>query len=79
MASSSVTDWCTLRTLTGVGQAHRAARHGVFDAAHDQLGTQFLGACVAKIGHLMEVVAGVNHQQRVGDTTCGGQRPFQRT
>jgi len=48
-------------------QAHRAARHGVFNAAHDQLGAQLLGALVAEGGDLGEVVAGVDHQQRVGN------------
>ena len=50
-----------------VRQAHGAARHRVFDAAHDQLGAEFLGAKVAEVGHFREVVAGVDHQQRVGD------------
>ncbi|MNT02008.1 hypothetical protein D3C72_1364950 [compost metagenome] len=50
-----------------VRQAHRAACHGVFDAAYDQLGAQLLGAKIAEVGHLWEVVAGVDHQQRVGD------------
>jgi hypothetical protein len=48
-------------------QAHGAAFHRVFDVAHDQLGAQFLRAQVAEVGHLVEVVAGVYHQQRVGD------------
>ena len=52
-----------IAALTRVGQAHRAAPHRVFDAAHNQFGTQFLGAKVAEIGHLGEVVAGVDHQQ----------------
>ena len=56
-----------IAAFTGVGQAHSAARHGVFHTAHDQLGTQFFGAQVAEIGHFMEVMAGVDHQQRVGD------------
>ena len=42
MASSSVTDWCTLRDSPGWRQAHGAALHRVLDAAHDQLGAQFL-------------------------------------
>jgi hypothetical protein len=37
--------------FAGVCQAHGAARHGVFHAAHDQLGAQFLGSLVAEIGH----------------------------
>ena len=53
-----------------VGQAHGAFFHGVFDAAHDQLGTQFLGARVAEVGHFLEVVAGVDHEQRVGDAAA---------
>jgi hypothetical protein len=53
--------------LARVGQAHGAALHRVFNAAHDQLGAQLLGAAVAEIGHFLEVVAGVDHQQRVGD------------
>jgi hypothetical protein len=53
--------------LARVGQAHGAAGHRVFDAAHDQFGPQFLGAEVAEIGHFREVVAGVDHQQRVGN------------
>ena len=46
-------------------QTHRAALHGVFDAANDQFCTQFRSAKVAEIRHFMEVVAGVDHQQRV--------------
>ena len=53
--------------LARVGQAHGATLHRVFDVAHDQFGLQFLGAEVAEIGHFGEVVAGVDHQQRVGD------------
>jgi hypothetical protein len=56
--------------FAGVGQAHGATGHGVFDAAHDQLGTQLLGAEVAEIGHFLEVVAGVDHQQRVGQAAA---------
>ena len=48
-------------------QAHGAARHRVLDAAHDQLGAEFLRALVAEGRHFGEVVAGVDHQQRVGD------------
>ena len=55
--------------LAGVGQAHGAFFHGVFDAAHDQLGTQFLCTRIAEVGHFGEVVAGVDHQQRIGDAT----------
>jgi len=51
--------------LAGVGQAHRAALHRIFDAAHDELGTQLAGTLVAKVGHFGEVVTGVDHQQRV--------------
>jgi hypothetical protein len=56
-----------IAALTRVGQAHRATPHRVFDAAHNQFGTQLLGAKVAEIGHLGEVVTGVDHQQGVGD------------
>ena len=51
--------------FTRVGQAHGAARHAVFDAAHDQLCFQFRSALVAEVGHFGEVVASVDHQQRV--------------
>ena len=50
-----------------VGQAHGAALHRVLDVAHDQFGLQLGGAAVAEVGHFGEVVAGVDHQQRVGD------------
>lgn len=53
--------------FAGVGQAHGAALHGVFHAAHDQFGAKFAGALVAEVGYLREVVPGVDHQQRVGD------------
>jgi len=53
--------------FAGVGQAHGAACHGVLHIAHDQFGAEFPGPGVAEIGHFMEVVAGVDHQQRVGD------------
>ena len=62
--------------LARVGQAHGAFFHGVFDAAHDQLGTQFLGARVAEVGHFLEVVAGVDHEQRVGDAAVTGGACF---
>ena len=48
-------------------QPHGATLHGVFHAAHNQLGLQLFGARVAEIGHFMEVVAGVDHQERVGN------------
>ena len=41
MASSSVTDWCTLRLSPG-GQAHVPRAIDVFDAAHDEFGAQLL-------------------------------------
>jgi hypothetical protein len=50
-------------------QPHGATRHGVFHAAHNQFGLQLLGARVAEIGYFMEVVASVDHQERVGDAT----------
>jgi len=52
--------------LARVRQTHGAPRHGVFNTAHDQLGAQFLRTQVAEVGDLGEVVAGVDHQQRVG-------------
>ena len=51
--------------LARMRQAHGAARHRVFDAAHDEFGTQFLCAQITEVGHFGEVVAGVDHQQRV--------------
>ena len=36
--------------------------------AYDQSGLQFGGALVAEIGNFVEVVAGIDHQQRVGNT-----------
>ena len=53
--------------LARMRQPHRAPRHRVFDAAHNQLRTQFRSTKVAEICHFMEVVARVDHQQRVGD------------
>ena len=53
--------------LVGACQTHGAARHRVFDAAHDQLGAQFFGALVAEVRHLGKVVARVDHEQRKRD------------
>ena len=50
-----------------VRQTHGAARHGVLDAAHNQLSAQLLGTLVTKVGDLGKVVTGVDHQQGVGD------------
>ena len=55
-----------------VRQAHRAALHRILDIANDQLGAQFLRTEVAEIGDFREVVPGVDHQQRVGDTPATG-------
>ena len=52
-------------------QPHGATRHRVFDAAHNQLGAQLFGPGVTEISDLMEVVAGVDHQQRVGNVAAG--------
>ena len=56
--------------LVGVGQPHGAACHRILDVAHDQVGTQLLGPVVAEVGDLNEVVASVDHQQRVGDAAA---------
>ena len=53
--------------LARVGQAHGAASHGIFHITHDEFGTQLLGTCVAEVGDFLEVVACVDHQQRVGN------------
>ena len=53
--------------LARMRQPHGAAGHGVFHAAHDQVSAKLLGAVVAKVGHFMKVVAGIDHQQRVGN------------
>ena len=54
--------------LAGMRQAHGAALHRVFDVAHDQFGPEFFCAQITEIDHFLEVVAGIYHQQRIGDT-----------
>ena len=51
--------------LARVRQANRAALHGVFNIAHDQLSTQLRCTKVAKIRDLGKIMAGVDHQQGV--------------
>jgi hypothetical protein len=53
--------------LAGVRQPHGAACHRIFHAAHDELGAQLAGTQVAKRRHFREVVAGVDHQERIGN------------
>ncbi len=67
IASSSVTDWCTLRDSPGWARRTVPRAIEYLHAAHDQLGAQFLRAEVAEVGHLGEVVARVDHQERVGN------------
>ena len=51
--------------LARVCKPHSATFHGIFNVAHNQFGAQLFGAVIAKIGHFLEVVAGVYHQQRI--------------
>ena len=48
-------------------QAHGAALHGIFHAAHNQLCSELLRTQIAEGRHFGEVVAGIDHQQRVGN------------
>ena len=64
IASSSVTDWCTLRLSSGVLQHDAPAGDRVLDRAHDQPFAELGCALVAERDHFRKVVAGVDVQQR---------------
>ena len=55
---------CSIAAVGFLVQAHRAAFHGVLDRAHQQPLAEFGGAHVAEGDHFIEVVAGVDVQQR---------------
>jgi hypothetical protein len=54
-----------------VRQAHGAPPHGVFDAAHNQFGAELLGAEVAELGDLGEVVAGAEVLDKIAAVPTG--------
>ena len=61
IASSSVTDWCTLRDSPRMRQAHGAALHRVLEmAARSARSPSSATRRVAELGHLGKVVAGVD-------------------
>ena len=67
IASSSVTDWCTLRDSPGC--ARRTVPRFIESSTLRTISSapSSLAREVAEVGHFGEVVAGVDHQQRIGD------------
>ena len=59
-------------------KAHRATRHRVFHATHNEFCTQFFRAQITEICHFFVVMTRINHQKRVRQpaTACFGAKGF---